>query len=543
MSIHGNQILFPSFLRKGTHLPPIGENDELTIAFHQLTKDIKAGEKIISFSRLLWPLLSIPGIISTHIFLDGLMIFSKRGKFSNPPRQPLIGHLLRNIDNLNEIDQLNKIIDVLTYKDTAAQEIGKGEDSEFQNLVIEGLINPETLQALKILIPYANYQPITDYMPLDAKLSTDNAIDISQQYRNTIEMMKGNSYRWKTQIDLIGRLVEKKLTGLNVQLSDIKTRYSSQIKKAALSIDNTQVEQQKVVKSDRIENWKVEEKKKVIENITTLFLTCERDLENMIKRNKFFIRNDTLKSKVFEDVIPTFKNHFQYLKNQGNNFLQSLDELYVKFEEIARKGAKIDFEASQSIKKHEADLHIQLQDRNKQLSTFEGQKDNELLQLEEYRRQMEVLYDNIKEIIQNKSQLCLQEADELKKYGLDDQEAELFSRPILWVYMPVYAMFLEDEDMMEERMNIVFPGYIGESNSLYTEVSDIFVELKKYLLDLVEDDMVVRSNFEFSSDSKNLLKDPNLRKKIQMGLSVLRNQSLIDIENENKLRNNLKLIP
>ena len=543
MSIHGNQNLFPIFLRKSTHLPRIGENDELTIAFYQLTKDIKAGEKIISFSRLLWPLLSIPGIISTHLFLDGLMVFSKKGKFSNPPRQPLIGHILRNIDNRSEIDQLNKIIEVLTYKDTAAQEIGKGEDSEYQNLVIESLIDPKTLQALKILIPHANYQSITDYMPLEAKLSTDMALDISQQYRNTIDMMKGNSYRWRTQIDLIGKLVEKKIIDLNVQLADVKSRYSSQIKKASRSIDNTQVEQQKDVKSDRIENWKVEEKKKVIENITTLFKTCERDLEEIIKRNKFFINNETLKSKVFEDVIPTFKNHFQYLKDQGNHFLQSLDELYVKFEEISMKGTKIDFEASQSIKKHEADLHIQLQDRNQQLSVFENQKDNEVVKIEEFRRQMDELYGNIKETIENKSQLCLQEAENLKKWCLDDQEAELFSRPIQWVYMPVYVAFFEDEDMMEERMNVVFPGYIGESNTLYQEISEIFIDLKKRLLDLIEDDMVVRSNFEFSADAKNLIKDPNLKKKIQMGLSVLRNQSLIDLESENRLRDNLKLIP
>jgi len=543
MSIHGNQNLFPIFLRESTNLPPIGENDELTIAFYQLTKDIKEGEKIISFSRLLWPLLSIPGIISTHIFLDGLMIFSKKGKFSNPPRQPLIGHVLRNIDNLSEIDQLNKIIDVLTYKDTAAQEIGQGEDSEYQNLVIDGLINPKTLQTLKILIPHARYQPITDYMPLEAKLSTDSALDISQQYRNTIDTMKGNSYRWRTQIELIGKLVEKKLIDLNVKMADIKTRYSSQIKKAALSIDNTQVEQQKDVKGDKIENWKVEEKKKVIENICTLFLTSERNLEDMMKRNKFYTRSDTLKSKVFEDVIPTFKNHFQYLRDNGNLFLQSLEELYKKFEELERRGAKIDFEAAQSLKKHEADLHIQLQDRNQQLSSFEEQKDSEILKLGEFRRQMEELYAKIKDIIQKKSQLCLQEADDLKEWCLDDQVAELFSRPIQWVYMPVYAMFLEDEDMMEERMNIVFPGYIGESRKLYEEVSDAFIDLKTKLIDLVEEDMVVRSNFEFSCENKNLIKETNLKKKIQIGLSTLRNQHLIDLKEENVIRENLKLLP
>jgi len=79
MSIHGNQYLLPLFLRKDPNLPFIYENDELALAFYLLTKDLKG--KIISFSKLLWPLLSIQGVISTHIILDGLKIFSKKGKF------------------------------------------------------------------------------------------------------------------------------------------------------------------------------------------------------------------------------------------------------------------------------------------------------------------------------------------------------------------------------------------------------------------------------------------------------------------------------
>ncbi|MHA1491115.1 MAG: hypothetical protein ACTSRI_15890, partial [Promethearchaeota archaeon] len=119
MSIHGNQNILPLFLRKNK-LTLIEGDAELALGFYLATKDIKKGEKILSFSKLLWPFLSIPGSISTHIILDGLKIFKKRGRFSNPPRQPLIGHILRNIENKTEIEQLNTIVDVLTYKDTEA---------------------------------------------------------------------------------------------------------------------------------------------------------------------------------------------------------------------------------------------------------------------------------------------------------------------------------------------------------------------------------------------------------------------------------------
>ena len=170
MSIHGNQYLLPLFLRADPKLPYIYENDELALVFYLLTKDLKK-EKILSFSKLLWPLLSIQGVISTHIILDGLNIFSKTGKFSNPPRQPLIGHILRNIEGKSEVEVLNKIIEVLTYKDVEAEEIGAGEESEYQALTIDGLINPEYLQSILKIIPYLDYLPITDYSALDTSIT------------------------------------------------------------------------------------------------------------------------------------------------------------------------------------------------------------------------------------------------------------------------------------------------------------------------------------------------------------------------------------
>ena len=218
----------------------------MTLAFYLLTKniDIKK-DKILSFSRLLWPFLSIQGVISTHIFIDGIKIYSKKGKFNNPPRQPLIGHILRNIDERSKIELLNKIIDVLTYKDAEAEEIGIGEESEYHTLGIEGLVNPEHLQSLLKLIPHLDYLPITKYVPLDTALSTENALDLAERYRFYIDTMKGNSLRWETQIKLINSEIEKWMINLNVEIKDAKLRYSSQISKISELIDEEQLKKQK----------------------------------------------------------------------------------------------------------------------------------------------------------------------------------------------------------------------------------------------------------------------------------------------------------
>ncbi|MFW9772354.1 MAG: hypothetical protein ACFFEO_09335, partial [Candidatus Thorarchaeota archaeon] len=316
MSIHGNQYILPLFNTPPT-IAPIKENDELALAFYLLSKNLQPYEKAISFSRLLWPFLCIQGVIGTHIILDGIKVFIKKGKLTNPPRQPLIGHILRNIDNRSEIEQLNKIKEILVYKDVGAEEIGKGEESEFQELQINGLVNPDFLQSLVQLINLVEYKPVSEYMPLDYGLSTEEALDVADKYRNLIDYMKGNAYRWITQIELIEREVEKWLINLNVKLKDLKTRFTSQITKTSQIIDANQIKELIALESDKIDQWKVNEKKNIIENISVLFKTIERQLEEIIKKNKLFTNTETLKTKVFEDITDSFENHFAFLLDQG----------------------------------------------------------------------------------------------------------------------------------------------------------------------------------------------------------------------------------
>ena len=153
------------------------------------------------------------------------------------------------------------------------------------------------------------------------------------------------------------------------------------------------------------------------------------------------------------------------------------------------------------------------------------------------------MYKKIKEIIENKQTICSQEAQELIKWSLNDNQSELFSRPIQWIYMPIYTMFVENEATMDEKMNIVFPGYITNNpDKIYEFISDAVLNLKNELSEIVEDNMAIRSNFEFSSESKNLMKDTNLKKRIQSGLSKLKEKTLINENIENKIRENLNLI-
>ena len=542
MSVHGNQYLLPLFIDKSTKRSFIQGNDELALAFYLLTKELGINEKIVSFSRLLWPILSIQGVIGTHIMLDGLGLFRKSDKFSNPPRQPLVGHILRNIENKTKLEELNKLIEILTYKDKEAEEIGEGEESEYHSLKLDGLINPEFLQTLTTIIPLIDYKPIIDYTVLDHSITTENALTISENYRNIINTMKGNAYRWNTQVELIEKEVTKWLVDLNVQLKDLDTRYSSQINKASSTIDPSQIDHNRKLEQDKVDQWNVEEKKKIIEGMSTLFKTSERNLEEILKKNKFFVNNDTLKSRVFTDILPHFQNHFNYLKVEGENFLKSLEVLQQRFIELKERANQIDQEANSKLEEFRESQDVKLKDRDKLLSEFGIEKEEKIAELKTQSERIETIFTNIKEIIRIKHNTCHQEAQELIKWSLTDTQSELFSRPIQWIYMHVYVMFIEKET--EEYMNILFPGYVtNDPSNIYVNVSDPMTKLKSSLCEIIEDNMAVRSNFEFSSERKNLIKDVNLKKKIQLGISKLKESILITESIENKIREKLNLLP
>ena len=542
MSIHGNQYILPLFYNHSS-LPPIKDYDELALSFYLLTKNLKQNEKILSFSRLLWPFLCVQGVISSHIILDGLNIFSKKGKLSNPPRQPLIGHVLRNIENRTKTEQVKKIIEVLQYKDKEAEAIGESEESEFQKLKIDSLTNPEFLQTLVKLLPLIEFKSVAEYMPLETNFTTDQALDIANAYRKTIDYMKGNALRWDTQIELIGKEVDKWLIDINVQLKDISSRFSSQISKTSQTIDPTQIKDKIALEGDRIDQWKVNEKRNVIENISVLFKTAERNLEDIIKKNKAFTHTDILKGRVFNDVIAPFENHFKYLIDEGNNFVRSVTSLTEKYMVLKERALKIDVEAKKKVDDFSSSLDLKLQDRDKNLSVFEEEKEKMISELKILQESIEDLYSQIKNIIKTKNGNCLQEAKDLISWSLVDNESELFSRPIVWIFMPLYVMFIENEELFEEKMVAIYPGFITDDpNNRYQEISGAMFNLKEAVNERIEEDMALRSNFEYSSENRNLLKDQSLAKKIQQGISTLRRTAVLSEQMENDLRSKLGLI-
>ncbi len=532
-TIHGNQYVLCLFLDKSTRRPLFEECDELATAFHLLTRDfdLNGGQNVLSFSKLLWPFLAIQGTskpYSTHIILDGVKVFSKKSKFTNPPRKPLLGHVLRNTDERGEIELLNRIREILTYQDSEAEEVGEGMISEYQVFEVPSLINPEFLESLKVLLPYLEFKSLDGSIPLDASLTTEEALDISEEYRNTIQKLKGNASRWKEQIDLVGNALDSILKDIKVKIMNIERRYNAEIDKVSNSIDENRVKKEIESKKDNTNIWKRQEKKKLIENVASLFKTLNRNLEDIHKKNKFYSNSETLLRSSFNELIPKIGSQFDTLRKEVQQFLGQIDSIETKFKSLKTKSEEIDDEARKKINEFQQGLTQQLDSRDQQISKIEQEKKEKIEELEALRAKMDALFSEIKEIINSKRQDCLKEAEDLMSWSIKDEEAPTIKKPIQWIYMPLYVMFVEDIDMLEEKMEIILPGFIEkESKEVYEELPGAFSGLKEYITEKVEDDMALRSNFEFTAENNNFLKDPQFKEKLKKGVSMLENQGFI----------------
>ncbi len=536
MSFHGNQKILPMFYLKEYTTKPITLNEELSLAFYLLAHDLKESEKVKSFSRLLVPMVFIQGAISTHIVLEGLSIASFDDKITNPPRQALVGHILRNIDNISQTSTLDRIIEVITYKDTEAKLISMTkedeEEAEFKKLFIPYLLNPELLNGIKKILPRLMYIPIRDYTVLDSQLTTEMSLDLAEYYRNTIKLLKGNAMRWQNLIKLIEEEINKWLLDLRVKKKDLVERFDSEIGKVDRVINSSMIDQRIKGEKDKIDIWVQTQKKKIIETISQQFMTVDRKLLELAGKNKFFSKYDTLKAYRLEEVISKVREHLGGMKENMQNFLNNIENISLQVSDLANQGEEINHKGIQRLEDVKENLKSQLAEKNETISKYQKEKEFESSEIKIFKNLVKNKFQEIKDIVSKKSEDCIKEVKILENWNIKDGEAESLSMPVIWIFFPLYMSIVEDERENEEKIKIILPGFlnrnVSNAKSLKEELNSYYTTYLQNLMLNIEEDMKIRSNFEFSGEKNNLLENPNIKSHIQKGILSLKNSAIIN---------------
>jgi hypothetical protein len=227
MSIHGNQKFLP--FMKSSSGPLVDSPGDYVIGFKLLLDQMKSGETFASFSRLAWPLIIVSGDSSSHIVFDDVGICNLRLKINNPPRQAIIGHVLRNIENRTHDEILALITDIIEYTERGRKfklgEIKEEETEEYKDIFIEGLMNPSLIDGFANIISFLRNEPMAEYSLLESQYSVERTLELSELFRAYIKESNGNKIRWNDLKNLLEKPFSDWETELRVQAKDEEMRF------------------------------------------------------------------------------------------------------------------------------------------------------------------------------------------------------------------------------------------------------------------------------------------------------------------------------
>ncbi|MBD3354095.1 MAG: hypothetical protein GF364_21615 [Candidatus Lokiarchaeota archaeon] len=526
MSIHGIQKFLPFILNsKGK---PIGEPADYLVGLIDCLNQKRAGERLVTFSRLAWPLIMIQGSVSSHIIVDDVGISGLDIKITNAPRQATIGHVLRNLDSNSYIEMLNRIKSLILYtedgKSYELEDVTDEETEEYKNITIKGLMNPNIISAVEKLVPYLKETPISKYALLESVHSVELGLKYAQEYKKSMILIKGIKTRWESLKDLIQEPFNEWMNELHAKIKDEELRYKSIISKEEKNIDKEYVQQALKRERDKIDQNSLQEKKSVLEKIGGSFLSFDNILEELRSSNKQFLNTDSFRTVNIDRAVKLTKQHISFIKDNiskiQNTVIPNLEDSLERHKETL---VEIDKNAEQQYKTREVELKTQLAQRDTRIQTISEASEGYIDDLKDAEKTLNNQLDEIIKIINQKIKDCNKDLDDLSKWGLSNEKTEI-AQGVLRVFMPIYIGLFEDEEE-DERLVFSLPCIIENSLDI-TQITDGFSNFKAKVEEIVEDDMKIRSNFEFTMDKLNLLENKEVIKLVTEGIELLNSEGI-----------------
>lgn len=533
MSIHGNQKILPFILDKNNH--PIEPPADQAIALKKVMDQKKEGESLITFSRLAWPLILIHGDLTAHLVIDDVGICDMDIKITNAPRQATVGHILRNIDTRTYEEMLDRIKQVILYtekgKSIKSEAVTDEEEEEFKTLKLKGAMSPVIIKSLSKMIRTIKSKPIKDYALLESQYSVEIGLNLAAKYKDYLSLIRGNRVRWESLKGLIQEPFDRWIKELNAQIKDTELRYKSNLNKEQKQITKEEAASLLAEEKDKQAQINLQKKKNILEKMGGSFLGVDSVLEDLRAANRKFLNTDSFKLIQIDKAINAAQEQIENLKKKTDLIKEKLVNLEQSTQKYIQKMKEIDEETAASIRKKEVELNTRLLQKNSRIKSISEASETYIKDLQAAKKSLQDKLDEIKVIIENKMKDCEEDLKRIKQWGMKDEISGI-SQSVLRIFLPVFGGLFEDDDM-NERLIFVFPQKIDEDGNL-TVVEDGFTTLKESLEEIVDNDMKIRSNFEFTMEKMNLLLDEKAKKRLNEGFKLLEPMNVLN-ENDKQI--------
>jgi hypothetical protein len=527
MSFHGVFLRLPFAMSAKTN-NELPFDVALAANFYSILQRVGKNEKLISFSEIMWPFQAIQAEPNYHILIDDVGVFSFNEKLTNSPRIAQAGHVLRDasLDYLTRLELTKKVLS-FQHKiqlDSNNEENGLS-DEEFIQKEIKGIVNSNFIQGLNRIINYVKEFPIADFSTLESVYSFDNALNSAQMFIQSLEFSQGNKHRWDTTKKLVEDPTEKWKLDLNVKLKDTEERYKSLLLKAQELNDSKIVTTLDLAK-DSADQWLLREQKNIIERIGKMFIGVDLICDNIKSKNRFFLNTEQLKTYEINEVIAHANDHLDFIKQAMLETEEKIAQIAARMTQIGEDVTNTSLSAEERVKRLNSELMDKKMEQENRIKQLENERDNEIGLLKSLIDNLDHLLREIHEYIDKKAQDCLFDVQTLRKWQMDDKIAKIPASTGRY-FLPVGVGIIQDEDE-EERIEVVLPC-IYKENLEREQLSDGFWRLEKSLSKILDKNMKIRSNFEFTIEKRNIKNYEPFRKAIKLGADILVNEKIANL--------------
>ena len=526
-----------SFVGIQLHLPFVfGENgierlyfsDESELAFI-LTEIIKRKKenKLINLNKVFLPIVAIQGEPNHHLIFDNVGISKLSYSIGNAPRQAQVGAIMRKSE-IDLFERLKQAFDILSFKTTILDQSTDLTEEERQagetrEVMIPALFSPEILESYENIIPHRFEAKIIEESTLSSKYEYDALVNLSEKYRNLLSEINGYISRWQSTKKLIEEPIERWMLEYNATVQDIKTRFRSERNKAEAMIDEKSKEIQLDSIKTQMENWVFNAKKNIIGKMGGFFKPVEIIIEEMLAKNKEMLNIDVLQTKDPMDVLKTAYRNIASIRDAMASLDETLSRTSARLKAIQTDLENTELSAEERINKINQELNGKMELKNKILDDLTKQEQKELGDLEQKREKIEQIKAKIFKYIDERIALCNKELEYFRTWQIKDTKTRI-SNPFANMFVPAYLATVQDEDE-EEIIFVLMPCVCGKELQ-WKPIGEGMRKYEDLAFKTLQKDMKIRTNFEFVSMKKNMLKDTEFKEKVKKGLLAFQKQGL-----------------
>jgi hypothetical protein len=281
----------------------------------------------------------------------------------------------------------------------------------------------------------------------------------------------------------------------------------------------------------------LQEKKTILEKVGGYFFPLNELFLSGSQGLKMFLDTDYFKKQPVDRAIRSASKHLEVLEKIKHEIGIKVEVLRQKIQEKSTEIEQIDKRIQKEYKDKEFELKKNLSERNARIKRLNEEKETRIQELATLNEKLANSLKEIQLIIAKKMDACEKDKHMILKWGLVDRVSNI-STPVVRIFMPVYAGLLKGK-RGDERIVFAFPGIVDNDLNV-SPLSEGFSELESDLAKIIEDDMKVRSNFEFTIEKMNLLKREGFEKLFQEGISALKIKGLASDRLEQKYTSELK---